>query len=157
MRGNNEHGCRLDFKVVLAPNFPLQRDAGAKVFERITASHSDGRLGRCAHGRTAVFPARIADNFSTSAALARSQSDSISLRGTFARARPDARASRSISWKRDVNFALLRLSAISGSTFKKRARLTAANSTSPSSSSICSDDCALRAAPSSLKIGRAHV
>src|SRR6266849_4923590 len=126
-RCHHEHRHRLHFQVRLAPNLALQVHARLELFQRRAPSHNDALAHRfCA---APLSPSSLSRRF------AASHNDSISIRGTFSKARPLARASRSISRNLRENFAFAFFSAISGSTFRKRARFTAAKSKSPISSS----------------------
>src|SRR5438477_8170231 len=133
---HHEHRGRFDLQVLFAPDLALEGHAAIKFFQRLTTPDSD----LPGHGFDAAPLARGFFAPSFSARFAWSHSASISVRGTSASARPEARATRSISRNRETNLALLRFNAISGSTLRKRARLTAPNSTSPSSSSTCCGD-----------------
>src|SRR5215831_17624877 len=144
MLGDHKNRVRHDLEISLAPDLPFKRHAGAELFEPFTGAHYDLVAHR--------FPARSADagrSLLCSAAFARSHSDSISSRDTSANLRPEASAIPSMARNREENLALVRFSAISGSTFKNRARFTAANRTSPTSSSTCRADRPARALPSS--------
>src|ERR1043166_6445016 len=136
MRRNDKDGVRDNFEVGFAPDFSLQHNAGAKFFEALAGAYNDF----AAH-RLAALGVPAACPLPGSEAFARSHSASISSRGTSASFRPDSAAMRSISRNREENFVFVRCSAISGSTFKNRARFTPANSTSPISSSTCGNDC----------------
>src|SRR5580698_8115880 len=137
-RGDEEAGDRLDFEVFLAPDLPLERNAGFKLGKSSALTYDDAVAHRC--GATLRMPPRLETGPTAAAcaafnSLAEFQSDSFSGRGTSANLRPRVAATRSISWKRRTNLPLARLSAISGSMCRKRARLTAAKRRSPSSSS----------------------
>src|SRR5215467_3245433 len=144
--GHHKNRVRHDFQISFAPNLALQGHASAKLSKSLTSTHCELTVH--------LFPAGSAGALPCSAAFARSHSDSISSRGTSASLRPDARTTRSIARNREENFAFVRFSAISGSTFRKRAKFTAANSTSPTSSSTCRAVPLERAWPSSTSSSR---
>src|SRR5271170_196 len=127
---HNKQSRRLDFEVVFSPNFPLQRNAALKFFHPCAFSDDDP----FAH-QTFRAPANFAAA-PFSARFAVSQNSSIRSRGTSASAVPLFDAKSSIRRNLEENFALAFFSAISGSTCRKRARFTAANSKSPISSSV---------------------
>src|SRR5580698_5627346 len=148
-RGDEEARDRLDFEVFLAPDLPLERNAGFKLGKSRALTYDDAVAHRC--GATLRMPPRLETGPTAAAcaafsSLAEFQSDSFSGRGTSSNLRPREVARRSISWKRRTNLPLARLSAISGSICRNRARLTTAKSRSPSSSSAsiavpCSSVC----------------
>src|SRR5579863_6879903 len=146
LRRHHKRRRWLHFQFRLLPDFALQFHTGLELVERHALSYNNFFAGARIRGSAlhfvAAFFAAADCPFARSSSFAWSQSDSISSRGTSANLRPLSRANRSIIRKRDVNLALVRFSAISGSTFRKRARFTAANKTSPISSSICSAACA---------------
>src|SRR6266849_2786015 len=126
-RCHHEHRHRFYLQVRLAPDLALQSHARFVLFQHSALSHHDAFVHRfCAASLSPSSPSRR---------FAASHSDSISPRGTFSKARPLALANRSISRNLRENFAFAFFRAISGSTFRKRARFTAAKSKSPISSS----------------------
>src|SRR5713101_8279 len=145
-RRHHEHRHRLHFQVRLAPNLALQVHARLELFQRRALSHNDALAHR--------FCAASLSASSLSRRFAASHNDSISIRGTFSKARPLARASRSISRNLRENFAFAFFSAISGSTCRNRARFTAANSKSPISSSTFAPSFVSKACRSSAHSSR---
>src|SRR5712664_999186 len=127
MRGDDEQRGRLNLQVRFSPNFALQVHATMKFIEAFAFANNNIRAHRLARA-----PLR---SIFCSVRLARSQSASISSRGRFLNSRPPSRASFSMERNLRENFALAFFRAISGSTFRNRARFTAAKSKSPSSSS----------------------
>src|SRR5713226_2889063 len=140
MRSNHKHGGRLNFQVGFSPDPSLEFDATMELLDPFALSNNN----LLAHGFAGVPFA--AGNFGfPSDFFAFSQNSSISSRGRSLNCRPFFRASASMERNRRENFALAFLSAISGSIFKNRERFTAANSKSPSSSSIFGWSCSLNA------------
>src|ERR1700719_5078568 len=135
-RRHHKHRHRFHFQVRFAPNFALQLHARLILLQRRALSHHDTRAHRfCAASRSSGCPTLGFCGWVFSWVLAASHSDSISARGTFSKSRPLSFASRSISRNLRENFAFAFFNAISGSTFRNRARFTAAKNKSPISSS----------------------
>src|SRR5262249_51882680 len=103
LRSNNKERDWFNFQVRLAPDFSLQAHALVKLIQRFTLADDDSLAHRDA--LTAGAPL-----------LARSQSSSISERGTSASSLPLSPAMRSISLNLAANLAFAFLRATSGST-----------------------------------------
>src|SRR5258707_3346048 len=131
MRGDYKYRCRLDFQLGFLPNLSLKFHAAMEFLEAFALPNDDS----FAHDFVCA-PSSSRNRGFSSACLVASQSPSISPRGKSLNSRPLFCASLSIPRNRRENFALAFFNAISGSTFKNRERFTAANSKSPTSSSI---------------------
>ncbi len=136
--GDDESDVRFDLEVGFAPDGFLDLDATVEVVEESAFADGDG-------GGHGAFAAVCSERLDCS------QRDSIWGRGISERVVPCWRARRSISRKRRENLALAFFMAISGSTLRKRARLTATKRMSPTSDSMrAGDSFRLRASRSSL-------
>src|SRR4029077_13196469 len=127
---HNKHRRRFDFQLFLTPNLTLQINAEVKLFQaRAFPDHDIFAHFLC--GASPANPAEVSFSFR----FAVSQSASISALGTPSNVDPLSLANCSIARNLLANLAFAFFRAISGSTCTNRARLTAANSKSPISSS----------------------
>src|SRR5487761_628797 len=125
---DEKDAARNDIAITVTPHFELQNNAALKLFEGGERTDMDIVVQLCVHG----FCGSLAAFF----AWFHSSSNCGGVRAASASAPP---ATDSISAKRRRNLALLERRADSGSSLRWRARLTAVNSRSPSSSSAAEE------------------
>src|SRR5690349_19911056 len=122
VRGNNKRGYGLYLHLRFSPYLVLKLHATEDLLQSLAFSD----LYALPHFLDCVFAISPTNDFPSSFFVA-SQRASLSSRGRSLHSRPDSRANTSIARKRRENFAFAFLSAISGSTCRKRERFIAAN------------------------------